>query len=395
MPDSAENKITFQLTLREKRLEVRVEAPGGEGRSEAAAPPESLLQEIEKHDPTKIPSATVEKVGARLYKALANEQIDELVVDTLNDARRESQPVQFELRFDADQVGLTRFPWEMIRNAQGQYLVRDGIVDLTRYITYPQAPPTFDKVVRELPLLQVVSSPPALPPITTVDLAGGKIEKMEDASFDNFMRKLLVERLKLWGLQFDGHGALVLRCRNCDTLNARAEKTCYNCNKSLADAEEIGALAFERGNDANWVPTEEFGSILYNSKVKLAVLLACESAKVGSKIVWSGLAPGLLLAGVPAVIGMQYPVLDNFANTFANEFYAVLTKTSDVLEALRTARRLNIQGAWYSPALYLRHQHSADAPAKEAAGEAVYHTRNVDTAAPGQTTAGEAFLTRL
>ena len=118
--------------------------------------------------------------------------------------------------------------------------------------------------------------------------------------------------------------------------------------------------------------------------------MACESAAVGDRYVFSGLAAGLLLAGVPAVLGMQYRVLDDFANSFANNFYEVLLESNDVLEALRVARRMTIQGAWYSPALYLRHQK------KQTSEEsATYHSRQVDTAAPAQAQAGSEFLALL
>jgi hypothetical protein len=389
MPDSP--KITFQLTERpDARLEVRVTAPGGEAVGETALPSAALLDQITPQNAHQIPAALVEEIGAALYGVLVNESVDEVVIDTLNDARRDSRSLQFELRFDADQVGLVRYPWEMIRNPQGQFPVREGQVDLTRYITYPQPPPMFDSSISGLPLLRVVASPPNLAPISAGALTIQPLETLLGATFDQFMRRMLIDRLKLWAIQFDGHGALAARCAACDTLNGPEAQTCWNCSKPLADAKKIGALAFEKGAEAQWIATAEFGSVLYNAQARLALLLACESARVGSQQVFSGLAPGLLLAGVPAVIGMQYPVLDTFANSFANEFYAALLKEDDILSALRLARRLNMLGAWYSPTLYLRRQ-----PAAAEKSTAIYLTRAIDTAAPTKFAAGAAFLARL
>src|SRR6185436_18331166 len=53
--------------------------------------------------------------------------------------------------------------------------------------------------------------------------------------------------------------------------------------------------------------------------------------------------------------------------------------------------RMNMLDAWYSPALYLRRQPSQ----AEVARQAVYLTRNIDTAAPAKVSAGATFLTRL
>ncbi|MBN1312762.1 MAG: FHA domain-containing protein [Anaerolineae bacterium] len=389
---SDELKITFQLTAHAGReLEVRLSAPGGETKGETRLPPKDALDELALADPARLPVVLVEKLGEALYRTLACEAVDELVVDTLNDAIRAGQPAQFELRFDPDQVDLARYPWEMIRNAQGQFLVRDGLVDLTRYITYPQPPPSFDASMQGLPLFRLVSQPPTLPPITAIDLKFKPQETLPHATFEGFTRRLLIDRLALWGLQFDGHGALAFQCPKCDALSGPDALTCRSCGESLKGAKRIGALAFEKNGDVSWVPTGEFGAVLYNAHVRLAMLLACETACVGNALVFSGLAPGLLLAGVPAVIGMQFPVRDDFANSFANEFYTALVKNNDLLAALRIARRMNMLGAWYSPALYLRHKPGID---EEKAGPA-YLRRNIDTAAPTRAQPGVDFLARL
>lgn len=389
---SGKFKLTFQLTAHKKSLEMRVCGPGGETKGETALPPGDTFDKLRRHDPSKPPSDLIGKAGQTLYQTLVNEAVDELVIDTLNDGISAGEPVQFELRLDPDQTALATYPWEMIQNPQGQFLVRDGMVDLTRYITYPQPPSTFDPAIKDLPLFRVISQPDRLPPIIAVDLMVKPLETLPNATFDGFLRKLLIDRLALWGLQFDGHGALAASCPKCNTLNDPDAEKCRKCEKSLANAKRVGALAFESKGGVNWVPTDEFGSVLYNAKVRLAMLLACETARVGTQQVFSGLAPGLLLAGVPAVIGMQYVVLDDFANSFANEFYNALQRENDVLAALRVARRLNMQGAWYSPVLYLRHQPT---DAEQEAIKPIYLSRNIDTATPSQVKAGDSFLVRL
>lgn len=384
-------KLTLRLTTHDERLEIRAAAPGGEGRAEAVVPDRILLDRLAEHDPTNIPSSTLESVGKALYQCLMIGDVAKLASDVLQNGMRLRQPVQFELRFDVDQVPLAQYPWEMIADDRGRFLVRDGLVDVTRYIAYPQPPATFKAELHDMPLLRVVSQPPKLPPINVIELIMERIETLRHATFEQFMRKLLIERMAFWGLQFEGHGALILRCRKCDAANALDAGNCHMCNASLSDAKQVSVLAFERNGDVDWIPIGEFGSVLYNARVQLALLLACETTCVGDRLVFSGLAPGLILAGVPAVVGMQYPVPHDFVNSFSNSFYKALLDQNDILDALRTARRM-IWRAWYSPALYLRHRKTAgeDEPI-----ESVYRTRNIDTAAPAEVRAGVEFLVRL
>src|SRR5262245_33543798 len=384
-------KLTLQLTARNKRLEVRASTPRGEGKAETPRPPQALLDQLTKYDLTRIPSSVLESVGRALYRCLMVGDIARLASDVLQDGKQLKQPVHVELRFDPDQVVLAQYPWELITDEFGQFLVRDGLVDVTRYITYPQPPPSFDVAFSDAPLLRVVSQPPQLQSINVTDLPLKRVELLLHATFEQFVQKLLIERLALWGLQFDGHGGLVLQSHKCGMVNTPDATLCKNCKNSLLDAQQISALAFEHSDGVSWISTKEFGSVLYNAKVWLALLLACETGRIGDRLVFGGLAPGLILAGVPAVIGMQYPVLDSFANRFADSFYTILLKSGDILDALRTARRVNILGAWYSPVLYLRHQPSSS----DETGITVYHTRQIDTAVPAEVQANVDFLVRL
>ncbi len=389
--DSEPERLTLQLSARDERLEIRATADRGEARGETTAPAPGLLAPVARYEPGDYPESVLAPLGLALYKTLLVGDVGRLAADLLGDARAAEQAVRFELRFDPDQVAMAGFPWELIRNEQGQFLVRNGIVDLTRYISYPQPPPTLDAGLRDRPFLRVTAQPPSLPAIELGDLGLPRIETLLHASFTGLSQKLLVEGLPPWGLQFDGHGALLLQCRRCDGLSVQDVRFCRACGHALVDAKRVGGLAFERRGQIEWVAAADVGSVLYNSHVRLAMLLSCESARVGDSLVWSGLAPNLILAGVPAVVGMQYPIFDSYANLFARTFYAALLRTGDVVAALHVARRIDPREAWYSPVLYLRHQQRS--PASPALP--VFHERRIDTAAPGGVQAGLTFLVRL
>jgi hypothetical protein len=362
-------KVTFQLTAHGEQLEVRATAPGGECRAEGPMPSKAQIDPLVA-DPTWISAWEIQTIGQILYRSLLCDDVVQLASSVLEAGRRDGKPVHFELRFDADQTQLAQYPWEMIADDLGRFLVRDGLVDVTRYITYPQPPPILDATIRDLPLLRVRSQPAILPALAPIDLPLRNVETLSPATFERLQHRLLIERMALWGLHFDGHGRLI----------------------SLPDGRQVGALAFEHNGDVEWITTEHLASVLYNAHVQLALLLACETAQVGNDLIFSGLAPGLILAGVPAVVGMQYPVPDDFANGFVRSFYEALLRQQDLLDAFRVARQMNSRDAWYSPVLYLRHRRT---PAEEEAVKPAYHARSMDTAVPSEVQAGLDFLVRL
>ena len=150
-----ELKLTLQLTAHQDDLELRAATPlSGEGRAETAVPPRALLDQLAQHDLTAIPSPVLEATGQALYQSLLVGEVSTLVSGVVQEARRLKQSAQFEFRFDADQVALAQYPWELIADDFG-HLVPRGVADVTRYITYPQPPPPFDATFDDLPLVVV------------------------------------------------------------------------------------------------------------------------------------------------------------------------------------------------------------------------------------------------
>jgi formylglycine-generating enzyme required for sulfatase activity len=366
---AAARKLTFQLTAHGKDLEVRATTLGGQCRETGPMPPKAVLDELGA-DPTWISPSQLVAVGQTLYQSLVYGNVVGLASSVLEDGRRDKKPVHFELRFDEDQTQLAQYPWEMIADGRGRFLVGKGQVNLTRYITYPQPPPILDAAVRDSPLLHVVSQPATLPLLAPIELPMENVETLSPPTFEQLQYRLLIDRMPLWGLHFDGHGRLV----------------------SEPGVGPVGALAFEGNADPDWITTEDLADVLYNAPVQLAFLSACETALMGNDVVFSGLAPGLVETGVPAVVGMQYRVSDSFANKFVQGFYAALLALQDILDAFRVARLMNKRGAWYSPVLYLRHKRTAE---EEALVEPVHHTRNIDTAAPKEAHVKTRFLVRI
>jgi hypothetical protein len=384
---NGKSKIAFQLRVVGKDLEIRALSYFGETRAETSAPSLDLLNAWLEHFPGDIPYQTQQKVGAALHNKLITGQIASLVSHVFHEGQQQKQPVHFELRFDQDQVALAQFPWEILANATGKFLVRDGVVDISRYIAYPQTPTDLQINFRDKSLLHIISQPESLSLTSTISPLLVKLETLEHASLEQFTRKLLIEHVRdrIWGIQFDGQGMLRLQCLACGTNNKIRNNRCQICGVSLA------ALAFANTGAVEWVSISEIGTILYNAQVQMALLLACEISRHENAITFGDLAPELVLSGVPAIVGMQYPFSKAFRQDFINAFYTNLLQNGDLLAALRAARQMNIRDAWYSPVLYLRHQPEPTLMRIEP----TYHTRSVDTAVPAQVNPSTTFLVRL
>jgi len=160
-------ELTFQLTAHGEQLEVRATAAGGESRAEGPMPSTAQF-DLLVADPTLMTPSQLVPIGQTLYQSLMRGDVVKLASSVLEEGRRDKKPVHFELRFDADQTMLAQYPWEMIADDMGRFLVRDGLVDVTRYITYPQPPPTLDAAIRNLPLLRIVSQPVTLPALAVL-----------------------------------------------------------------------------------------------------------------------------------------------------------------------------------------------------------------------------------
>jgi hypothetical protein len=86
-----------------------------------------------------------------------------------------------------------------------------------------------------------------------------------------------------------------------------------------------------------------------------AVLSACQGAAVSSHRVFAGTAPDLERRGIPAVVAMQYSILNTTARLFADEFYRTLALGWPVdaaiqmfIEVFRTSRAPDAPGALLS-----------------------------------------------
>ncbi len=126
---------------------------------------------------------------------------------------------------------------------------------------------------------------------------------------------------------------------------------------------------------AQLFPAEKLAQNLLGRGVRLAFLGACEASRRDQVNAWTGVAPALTRAGVPAVVGMQYTVRDANAIAFSRRFYRALAAGQTVDAAVTDGRLAVFNRAaederdWGVPVLYLRAEHGVLFPTAQAVAE--------------------------
>jgi len=312
-----------------------------------------------------------QQIGQTLFHALAQEgELRDTLMTDLANARAQSQTLNLELRFDENAVTLARLPWELLHDER-QFLLPRGIATITRYISYPD-PTRPVKVQLPLRVLHVESRPVNVSPLpiglerralrqALQGLSDQKLVIFKDLRPPTYRQ--LVETLSVGTyhvLYFDGHGGFGRLCPGCRTLNHAEAAVCGKCGADLRQVIPQGYLAWEDEYCAvEHISSAELGNAVQGTSLRLIFLSACQSAVVGGGSLFTGVAPGLILAGVPAVLAMQFTVRADAAEVFAQQFYLSLATRGKLLgEAVADGRRqisLARYGyAWFTPVLYLR-----------------------------------------
>lgn len=128
-----------------------------------------------------------------------------------------------------------------------------------------------------------------------------------------------------------------------------------------------GKLCFENAvGQSELIGPQQLRPLLIGQRdLRLIVLSACQSAKTSGLDAFDSVATGLLQAAVPAVLAMQFSILDDSAIELARVFYAELARGRTPEEALRQTRLAlrHLDEArpsdlrrfdWGVPALYVR-----------------------------------------
>jgi tetratricopeptide (TPR) repeat protein len=273
---------------------------------------------------------------------------------------------------------LAGIPWELMYDADGGhgFLARSATAPLARHFAGAPLPHELPKSEGPLRILLATAAPHGYAPVSTeeeesdlTEIATGPRQRFGGAvevALHHLTRtrspRGLLRRLRqreLIQVEVLAHATReTLQRRLVEASSAgRGYHVVHLVAHGQADRSGSYVLLETVDGDADPVPADELAELIAEPTVNLAVLNACETAAAVD--LFQGVAQAVIRRGVPAVVGMQLPVLDRSAVDFAREFYAAWAVGEPVEAALAYARRLMYQSApgaaadWGIPVLYM------------------------------------------
>lgn len=352
-PVAGEARVHVVLPLSEAGLAerfaeaVRAGAAPGEGAAESRD-----LEPADAPGSGQPMAENARRVGSALFEAVFRGPIRRLLERSL--ARLEGDDhlgLRIRLQLDlADelQVRLHSLPWELLYKAEtGDFLGLSRRTPIVRYLELARAvrSPALSGSLRVLAL----APEPADQPILDLRAERQDLETLEtttpglevsflEAPELGALRRALVER-EFHVLHVMGHGQL-------DPQTGRGVVHLEG-GDGRTEAVDAAALVAVVG---------DFPSL------RLAVLNACSTGRAGEGVgvdAFSGVAPALMRAGLPAVVAMQRPITDAAAIAFGKALYARLV-AGDPVDAAVSEGRQAIHAStptsheWSVPALFTR-----------------------------------------
>jgi outer membrane protein assembly factor BamD (BamD/ComL family) len=300
------------------------------------------------------PGATItrpQRVGDELFNAIFSGPVLSLFERSIGMLHSSQRGLRVKIHIDPEDPSLTQLaslPWEFLyRKDTRDFLNLSKFTPIVRYLDV-QRPFTALPLQRPLRILVVISDPSDH---TGLDLArernliektwarqeGIQVEFMEHASILALQQRLT--RRPYHVLHYMGHGAFdeytgqgVLVMQNEQGLG------------QLVDGSSLGVLLRD-------VLT-----------MRLVFLNACDTAQVTREQgldPFAGVASAMVMAGIPAVVAMQFPISDQAAITFSGTFYPLLAQGHPVDVAVAEGRRaIRLENSrtmeWGTPVLFMR-----------------------------------------
>ncbi len=322
----------------------------GEARGTLLLDPEhpALLEALNRLEECQTDMATLVHFGVELYHYLFTGEIETIFQQSFGHALA-TRDTGLRIRLKIWPPEIAALPWEaMYFPAKNCFMASSMNSPLVRYLEIASP---ISQLSISLPLRMLVVIPNSVSPYPELDSATETAHL--DTALQDVKKQVHVHYLK---------GNVTLE----QLLDELTERT-YNCLHFIGHGEfvdDCGSLLFNTGEGGvDYVDENRFATLFQNHPtMKLVVLNSCHGASISSTRSFSGLAPGLVVRGIPAVVAMKYAVDDLSAVLFAREFYRKLFRgwdTGRVDVAMVHARnRLSAEvhsaRDYCTPVLYLR-----------------------------------------
>jgi len=287
------------------------------------------------------------EIGERLFDAVFSDNLLECYRESLKHAQPD-KGLRLKLVFH-NAAELADIPWEFLFDAgENRFVAQSHLTPVVRYTGLPDIPPISLKL--PLRILIAISSPSDCEKYEKLDVEG-EISRLRQA----LMPLIKTGRVKVKGLKHVTFKAVQRILRN-ETFHIFH----FIGHGGFDTKNDEGVLVMEDAHGKGLMTDpHRIGALLHgHHSLRLAVLNCCESARVSQKDPFAGVADALIQQGIPAVAAMQFPISDEAAKEFADEFYTALTDGFPADAAMAEARKavfgMPNDAEWGTPVLYMR-----------------------------------------
>lgn len=292
--------------------------------------------------------ASAVEIGSALFESLFTGNVARLY-DRSSAALKDPEAglrIRLHLNFDdPDIAGLAQIPWEYVYEKESmEHLALSRQTPIIRYVDVPRRPSLlpFDGVLR---VLVVMSSPRGTHPL---DL--GKERSLIESTWAND------EKVHVDFLEHPTADALFARL-----VERKYHVLHYMGHGAYDERRGMGALVLETDDGApEPLGADTLGTWLRDAPtLRLAFLNACDTGRSDKDEPFSGVATRLVMAGLPAVVAMQFPISDGAAINFARAFYGHIAAGYGVDHASAEGRKAILtsdqqSAEWGIPVVYMR-----------------------------------------
>lgn len=245
--------------------------------------------------------------GASLHQCLFSDGVGDLLRESLGGVRQDDEKgVRIRLMISPPEIAA--LPWEVLYDQRNKcFLSTSGKTPLTRYIQ----------------LFEPIKSLKIRPPVRVLVLipegSGLDVER-EKGIIREALGELETVSIKI----LEGR---VTRAGISAALVEEKYHILHFIGHGVFESEQGYLVINSEDGGEDLISADAFADFFRDyASLKLIVLNSCQGAEVASTRPLAGMAPQLVLRGVPAVIAMQYPISDDAALLFAKEFYLKLCR---------------------------------------------------------------------
>jgi formylglycine-generating enzyme required for sulfatase activity len=288
----------------------------------------------------------IKQCGESLFDAVFSGDIHTCFVMSRELAREQGKGLRIRLHIEVPEFH--DYPWELLYNSKtNQFLALSNDTPVIRYfeLPFPEHPLSLKPPLK---MLVMISSPEGFPPLDVeeewnkltsalqplVECGMIVLERLVRPTLGDLQKALRRDDFHIF--HFIGHGKFITH-------------------------RQDGVLLLEEDmNERRGRPVsgQYLGILLHDHQsLRLVVLNACEGARTSQSDPYAGVAQSLVQQGIPAVIAMQFPIFEDSAIKFANEFYGAIADEFPVDAAMSEARKAIFttgnETEWATPVLFM------------------------------------------